>query len=150
MPLALPHTTLTASGDSRDGIPGCGWEFGTGGQITGGTSCSSSGLPVPPYAVDIPSTIEVTLGQKLSFSLPSGYHFQAWTYAYVDQAAAEFYRGAEPPGVHVASQDRSASATTVRVEAPPAGDWMVRFTFDATNGNNLIHGMPDYFRLVVR
>lgn len=147
-PLALPNATLSASGGLRLGIPGCGFEFGVGGQITGGTSCGDVTIPVPPFALEIPSSINISEGQDLTFTLPAGFHFESWTYAFVDYGAATLYRGAEPPGIVTAGRDESTTSTTVTVAGPSTGDWIVRLTFSATNGDIVVHGMPDHFHVV--
>lgn len=147
--LELPHVKLTASGESRQAISGCGTTWGTGGQVSAGATCGGPGVPVPPFAASLPMILEIPANQDLVFSLPSGFHFEEWSYAYVDQATAELYRGAEPSGIVLADRDRSASASTVRVNAPPRGDWMIRFTFNATDGDVVVHGTPDYFRVAI-
>ena len=145
----LPRAKLTASGESRLGVLGCGATWGTGGEVGVGASCGGPGVPVPPYALEMPSVVHVRDGQNLAFSLPTGYHFESWTYEYVDQVTAELYRGAEPTGVVLAARAKSTTADTATVEPPRAGDWMIRFTFNATNGDIVVHGMPAYYRVVV-
>jgi hypothetical protein len=147
-PFAPPNATLAASGEQRLGIPGCGFEFGFGGQITGGTSCGDLVIPVPPFALQAPVSISVPAGSGLTFTVPAGFRFESWTYAYVDYGTAALYRGAEPRSVVTAAHDEPTTADTVTVAGPPAGDWIVRFTFNATNGDIVVRGLPDHFRVV--
>lgn len=148
--VTLPKASLAVADESRTGIVGCGLSWGTGGHASAGESCGGPGIPVPPFAPTLPEPLPLESTQTLHVGLPPGYHFQAWRYEYVDQPTAELYRGAEPPGFVQAADDRSTTERTLLLDPPPVGDWMIRITYDATNGDIVVNGMPTYFRVVVR
>ncbi|MEO8468526.1 MAG: hypothetical protein ABI573_02535 [Chloroflexota bacterium] len=141
----LPNAVLTGSTSSVMGVSGCGTSWGTGGIVSGGESCGPSFQVLPAS-----DAIDVTADGTIGFTLPAGYNFLDWTYEYVDQATAALYRGAEPPGVVRVSEESATTATRISVAAPPAGEWTIRFTFGATNGDIIVEGTPDYFRVIAR
>ena len=142
---ALPEAVLTGSTSSVTGVPGCGTTWGTGGIVSGGDSCGPSFQVLSASAA-----INVAANGTIGFTLPTGYHFLDWSYEYVDQATAALYRGDEPPGVVRVAAESTTSATRISVAAPPAGEWTIRFTFGAPNGDVIVEGTPDYFRVTAR
>jgi len=146
----LPRATLTSSsGEQRFGVVGCGGGWGRGGVVTDRPACAPD-VPVPPFAPELPLALAVSAGESLTVAVPTGYHFESWIYEYVSQSAAELYRGEEPPGFVVADREPLTSAAAVTTDTPPAGDWMVRFTYSATNGDTVVDGWVEYFRVDVR
>jgi hypothetical protein len=140
----LPDARIHVGDEVHVGKPGCGvsWEgYGSGGA----DSCG------PSYQVlGDDAAVHGSVGDRLRFSLPAGFNFSAWSLAWVDQAAAEHYRGTQPPGMEGRDGARDIDQRTLSLDGLPAGDWSVLLVWSGTDGELKLSGQPDYFRVIIR
>ena len=139
----LPDATIRAGRQAAEGVPGCGvsWEgYGSGGADSCGPSYQVLGEG---------HAVHARRGDQLRVTLPSGFHFTAWSMAWVEQSTAETWRGAEPPGMHRRSGAAEIDEASLNLTGLPAGDWSVRITWSGTDGKLTVTGQPDYFRVIV-
>ncbi|HET7029410.1 MAG TPA: hypothetical protein VFI34_02780 [Candidatus Limnocylindrales bacterium] len=140
----LPNATIHVGDERAVGQPGCGasWE---GYGSSGGDSCG------PSYQVlEADQAVHGSVGDRLRFGLPAGFHFTSWALAWIDQDTAAYWRSEEPPNLHRRAGESSIEETTLSLPGLAAGDWSVRLEWSGTDGALTVVGQLDYFRVIVR
>jgi hypothetical protein len=139
----LPQAQLVVGDQSRRGEFGCGLTY----TIDGGLTADDCG-PVTYTILGPNRALTIHAGERLTFELPGSWTFSRWTVGWAPEADAEAYRGTTPDSFAEKARDDSSSASTITVDAPPAGEWSVRLGWAAERGADSIQA-SSFFRVVV-